>query len=204
MTFPGSHGARMLRRGAKHSPDRHERQARDAGLRFRRGENGLGTGLTPVAPAGYVLPSSRGEALPGILRTELSRAFDADLTAIRVHRDASAESAVRATGAMAFASGADIYFGSGRYNPETQSGRELIAHEVAHVLQQTGRRSYGERLMATQVHSASGLIQCNDEPATDLPGSEALFQELVDLYARLEPASDFQQTVTEVRTLLNN
>jgi hypothetical protein len=60
----------------------------------------------------------------------------ADLSAVRVHRDATAAASADAVGALAYTVGADVVFAADRYAPGTGAGRRLIAHELAHVLQQ--------------------------------------------------------------------
>ena len=64
-----------------------------------------------------------------------------DFDSIRVHytdtAGAGADPACRALGARAFTAGADIYFAAGQFRPGTRSGLWLLAHEVAHVVQQS-------------------------------------------------------------------
>ena len=59
----------------------------------------------------------------------------ADLRGVRVHTDAAAGGAARDLHANAFAVGSHVAFADGRYSPQTASGRRLLAHELAHVLQ---------------------------------------------------------------------
>jgi Domain of unknown function (DUF4157) len=59
-----------------------------------------------------------------------------DFASVRVHRSAGADRACRALGARAFTVGADIYFAAGQFRPGTRDGLWLLAHEVAHVVQQ--------------------------------------------------------------------
>lgn len=77
-----------------------------------------------------------GQSLPKRIRLEMEWAFGVDFSAIRVHigRQASA------LGARAFNHGSDLYFAPESFNPYSRSGRELIAHELAHVVQQTTGR----------------------------------------------------------------
>src|SRR4051812_17668541 len=82
--------------------DRHERQADEAAVRVLRGEVGVARSLSPVPAAGFRLPTSRAEPLPSALREEMESAFGADLSAVRVHRDAAAAAAARARCATAF------------------------------------------------------------------------------------------------------
>ena len=64
--------------------------------------------------------------------------FGTDFSRVRVHTDDSAGRSARAIRAQAYTVGRDIVFGNGRYAPKTTNGRELIAHELAHVVQQRG------------------------------------------------------------------
>jgi pyrrolidone-carboxylate peptidase len=66
--------------------------------------------------------------------------FGRDLRGVRIHDDAQAAGSARALGALAFTAGGDIVFGSGRFDPASNSGRMLLAHELAHVIQQGGPR----------------------------------------------------------------
>jgi hypothetical protein len=59
-----------------------------------------------------------------------------ELSAVRIHADARAARTASALGANAFTSGHDVFFARGRYAPETHAGRRLLAHELAHVVQQ--------------------------------------------------------------------
>jgi hypothetical protein len=79
-----------------------------------------------------------GGPLPGGLRRELEPAMGADLSSVRVHTGAASASAADALHARAYAVGQDIHFGAGAYDPSSQSGKHLIAHEVAHTVQQAG------------------------------------------------------------------
>jgi len=62
--------------------------------------------------------------------------FGADFSQVRVHADAKAADLNRQAQAHAFTTGGQIYFGQGKFKPETQEGRELIAHELTHTIQQ--------------------------------------------------------------------
>jgi hypothetical protein len=69
-------------------------------------------------------------------RNTPARGFD--LSGVRVHTDPRAAESARAVNAQAYTVGSDIVFGAGQFEPKTQSGRRLIAHELAHVAQQAG------------------------------------------------------------------
>jgi Domain of unknown function (DUF4157) len=77
-----------------------------------------------------------GIALPGDTRAKMEAAFGADLSAVRIHEDATAGEA----GAEAYTRGTDIHFAPGRYDPSSSSGLELLGHELTHVVQQAEGR----------------------------------------------------------------
>jgi hypothetical protein len=66
-----------------------------------------------------------------------------DVSDVRVHTDDTADQLNRSVSARAFATGTDVYFAKGEYNPGSASGDKLIAHELAHVVQQRGSSSSG-------------------------------------------------------------
>jgi Domain of unknown function (DUF4157) len=80
-----------------------------------------------------------GQPLDDATRTFFGSRFGYDFSRVRVHADGTAAAAARALNAAAFTLGADIVFDAGRYVPATNSGRGLLAHELAHVMQQSGR-----------------------------------------------------------------
>ena len=76
-----------------------------------------------------------GQPLPAELRAELEASFGADFSTVRVHQGPTAQ----ALGAEAYTRGEHLFFGPGQYDPGSQRGRELLGHELAHVLQQRAR-----------------------------------------------------------------
>lgn len=82
------------------------------------------------------VPSSGGKPLEPFTRDMMEARFGTDFGAVRVHTGSAAEDSARALDAEAYAVGRDIVFGTGRYRPYAPGGRRLIAHELAHVVQQ--------------------------------------------------------------------
>jgi hypothetical protein len=79
-----------------------------------------------------------GQALDSEVRSQMEPAFDADFSGVRVHTGAQSNTLNRELNARAFTTGQDVFFRQGAYNPGSSSGRELIAHELTHVVQQNG------------------------------------------------------------------
>ena len=96
-------------------------------------------------------PTGGGRPLDAGVRTSMEQSFGADFSAVRVHEG----SHVNAVGAVAYAQGTDLHFSPGSYAPDSASGRELIGHELAHVVQQ----SQGRVAATTQ---AKGVAVNND------------------------------------------
>ena len=91
------------------------------------------------------LPSApgSGRSLEPAVRSPMERAFGADLSSVRLHTGRPAQQLNQSLEARATTVGRDIYFDQGEYDPDSASGRELLAHELTHVLQQ---RRGGHRL----------------------------------------------------------
>lgn len=79
-----------------------------------------------------------GSPLPEDLRSDLEPRFGADFSGVRVHTGAQSEQINRDLSAQAFTHGQDIYMGAGKYDPQSGAGRQLLAHELTHVIQQGG------------------------------------------------------------------
>lgn len=77
-----------------------------------------------------------GAHLPVPVREEMEQRLDADLSEVRVHTGARANSLNRSIQAEAFTAGSDIFFSQGSYDPASANGRELLTHELVHVVQQ--------------------------------------------------------------------
>jgi hypothetical protein len=84
-----------------------------------------------------VLQSS-GEPLAADTRRFFEKRFGYDFSRVRVHTDTRAAASVQAVNAQAYTVGHNVVFGAGHYSPASAEGQKLIAHELAHVLQQNG------------------------------------------------------------------
>jgi hypothetical protein len=103
---------------------------------------GAKNGSTPVV-------QTHGASLPDQVREQMERSFGADFSSVRVHADSLATSANGVMGARAFTAGNDIHFAPGQFAPDNAAGRQLLAHELTHVVQQRS----GSPLAATRVKS---------------------------------------------------
>ncbi|MBD2700765.1 DUF4157 domain-containing protein [Spirosoma sp. BT702] len=100
---------------------------------------------TATSPSGtYALKSQldnqagQGSVLPGGTRQQMEGAFGTDFGGVRVHIDNQAVMLSRQLNAHAFTYGKDIYFDDGRFDTSSSGGQKLLAHELTHVVQQSG------------------------------------------------------------------
>jgi hypothetical protein len=85
-----------------------------------------------------VLNSSPGKALDTDARSFMEPRFDYDFSNVKIHDDDLAAKSAVSINALAYTSGNDIVFNSGQYNASSDPGKRLLAHELTHVIQQTG------------------------------------------------------------------
>jgi len=81
---------------------------------------------------------SPGEPLEPNTRAFMEDRFSHDFSDVRVHSDAKAAESAKSVNALAYTVGSDVVLGAGQHAPHTDSGRKLLAHELAHVVQQSG------------------------------------------------------------------
>jgi len=83
-----------------------------------------------------VVGSGGGAPLDKDTRGFMESRLGADFTDVRVHTDATASESARSVQAHAYTVGSDVVFQSGKYAPESDSGKRMLAHELTHVVQQ--------------------------------------------------------------------
>jgi Mlc titration factor MtfA (ptsG expression regulator) len=79
-----------------------------------------------------------GSPLPQRTKSFMENAFSADFSGVKIHTGIQASEMSKNINAKAFAYGNAIYFDEGAYNPDSKAGRNLLAHELTHTMQQTG------------------------------------------------------------------
>jgi hypothetical protein len=82
-----------------------------------------------------------GQPLEPKARSEMEAAFNRDFSGVRIHTDVIADKLSKELDAEAFTSGKDIFFKKGTYAPQQSQGKELLAHELTHTMQQGIARS---------------------------------------------------------------
>jgi hypothetical protein len=86
--------------------------------------------------------NSHSVSLPKIILQKMEKVFNADFSGVKIHTEGREAETL---GALAFTAGNDIYFATGRYNPYTPRGQQLLGHELTHVIQQKEGRINGHK-----------------------------------------------------------
>jgi hypothetical protein len=129
-------GGRALRRCACGGTCPACREEEEAGGLRRAEDRGAAPSPAFAPPIVHHVLASAGQPLEAGVRTRMEERIGADFGAVRVHADTRAGESARAVRAHAYTVGRDVVFGAGRYAPGTAHGDRLIAHELAHVVQQ--------------------------------------------------------------------
>ena len=161
--------------GNDHAEREADRAAEEALARKRTAPKSCACGGPPGGcdcrasppPSGGDGGSGGGNQLPGDVRTRFESHFGFDFASVRIHTDASAARAATQLHADALTRGADIAFAPGRFAPGTPRGDRLLAHELAHVVQQAGgAAAEGLSPVGDVVQRACAAAPC---PALTLP-----------------------------------
>lgn len=110
------------------------RKEMDSELRENEKENS--PGARPSLEDRLKMRKGMGMPIPDEVRMEMEQKFGQSFGDVRIHTDGEAASMCDQVNALAFTYGNDIYFGAGRFNGQTSEGKELLAHELTHVVQQ--------------------------------------------------------------------
>jgi hypothetical protein len=161
-----------------------------------RRDSSPGLAAQAVPPLVHEVLGAPGRALEAGTRAFMEPRFGHDFSRVRVHADARAAQSARAVNAQAFTFGRDIVFDQGRYAPTTREGRQLLAHELAHVVQQ------GEQAGATPV--AVGDSQATAETEADRAAGQVLAGAGLPALPRRPPALQRKLNVDKPKTLIDN
>jgi hypothetical protein len=163
----------------------------------------------------------KGTPLTKSLKDYYEPRFGVDLGNVRLHMDGEANRLSQAIHARAFTLGNDIVFSKGQYQPQTTEGKKLIAHELAHTMQQGGSKdfisrktqdeAYRDSVLDSFKQSAAGYlkpllesaIQISKEEKEKYFGSENRIKELVQLikynYGEMYRAADILRARALIR-----
>jgi|GEM_PF-4617039 len=143
-----------------------------------------------------------GVGMDASTQQQMSSGFGSDFSNVRIHTDSNAVQMNKELGSHAFTNGSDVYFNSGKYDPSSDSGKHLLAHELTHTVQQgaSGKtvakkeNPEAEEITPVQTKSSETALQKADDPCADVkPKEEAKKEDTKtekDCKAHYIPAED--------------
>jgi hypothetical protein len=168
--------------------------------RFRQ-EADMGIAASPAPVAAEMPPvvadalRSPGQSLDAGTRAFFEPRFGHDFSRVRVHTDAKAAESARTANALAYTVGRHVIFGAGQYAPGTSDGKKLLAHELAHVVQQQAT----PRIIQREI--APGQPSSAPANTDDIDSQIALVQRAMEELRTREAEDDSGEIITHIKNL---
>lgn len=162
-----------------------------------RGERGEG-----APPIVHEVLHSPGQPLDAATRAFMEPLFGQDFSQVRVHTGLKAAESARAVNALAYTVGREVVFGAEQYNLQNSAGRKLIAHELTHVVQQSGAVSNLQRISILGGTDDSALEQEANYQALQVVASHGLKLARTEMRlgtTRLQKQTDITQATLDPR-----
>ncbi len=157
----------------------------------RMSAGGMSTDVAPAVEAEIDAMRSGGAPLDQETRAFMEPRFGHTFSQVRIHTDARAASLARALDALAFTVGNDIAFAPGQYQPGSDEGRTLLAHELTHTLQQTIDAARVQRRQQPE-------FPADLDPETSSPGgSQGGGRPMISYGSRGPDVADAQQLLNQ-------
>ncbi len=195
-------GKSVQRRAAGPKPAKEEEKPKTAQLKAGDGGRSSAGGTASTGVESSIARMQSGGA-PGMdrgTRGFMENRFGRDLSGVRVHNSNESAKAANAINARAFTVGRDVFFNRGEYKPHTRSGKELLAHELTHTVQQSGRGGVQamRRIQRTGGTSDSSTQedQPANSPATGAPQTLFTFPDLPGASVDINPVGQAKGTIT--------
>ncbi len=126
--------------------------------------------VTPALGARInAIRSGGGQPLDTTTRAFMEPRFGYDFSRVRVHTGTRAAESARALNAQAFTVARNVVFGTGHYAPKTQQGKRLMAHELTHVVQQSGEGDYRRNFKQSLTHEKIKQPNCDIQVMESCP-----------------------------------
>lgn len=127
--------------------------------------------------------NSNGEPLPVLIRQFFEPRFASNFNQVRIHTNHQANVFAASINAKAYTSGNNIVFGKGYFQPESYTGKHLLAHELTHVIQQNPKGSYSSKPGLNSISPLSTpTLQRDPEEQTDPDPVREILTELARYY----------------------
>ncbi|MFO7632403.1 MAG: DUF4157 domain-containing protein [Caldilinea sp.] len=153
---------------------------------------GAGSTLS-ITPAVQDVLQTPGRPLDRTTRREMERHFGHDFGRVQVHTGGQAAASARQVNALAYAVGPHVVFGERQYEPHTLAGRRLLAHELAHVVQQRDARFSPDDLVLAsdrwerEADAAAQAVVDGGRAAVQQSSAQPMIARFVDSRTTTEP-----------------
>ncbi len=121
---------------------------------MKSGKKG-GTKASPALANQLTKSKGKGTPLSSASNKSMSNKIGHDFSQVKIHTGEQAHQMNQSLNAKAFTHGSDIYFKKGQYNPNSSEGKHLLAHELTHVVQQSGGHQSIQKQEATAAAPAT-------------------------------------------------
>jgi Domain of unknown function (DUF4157) len=139
-------------------------------------KGGAGSSASPSLSSKIEGSAGKGNGLPKKILSEMNASFGIDFSQVNIHTDSEAVQMNKELGAQAFTHGRDIYFNSGKYDAHSSDGKQLLAHELTHVVQQGT--------------AGQEITQSNPSAALENKINQASFASILTLQRQYEPTPE--------------
>ena len=146
-----------------------------------------------------------GQPLADDIKQPMEQAFGADFSSVNIHTDDNSDKLNKSIQARAFTTGQDIFFRQGEYSPGSNAGKELLAHELTHVVQQNGSAVQPKSLhlapkenkIQTKYAEYGQTIQLRESPQKPTEGDNQNQTDVVEVKTDTENGEQQNQATTE-------
>jgi hypothetical protein len=176
-------------------------------LEIARQEDGKEGAISPEVEASIERSRGGGQSLENGTRSQMESAFGVDFSGVRIHTGAESHSLNRAVSAVAFTTGSDIFFRDGAYEPGSSGGRELLAHELTHVVQQGHAPATSGQSQSSQIHRMCS--HCKEEenkkihPKLEVGHPDSVYEKEAEEVSRLLTRQDNSPKETTAENLFD-
>ena len=131
--------------------------------------------------------NSSGQSMSDSSRKFFEPKFGHDFSNVKLHTDSVAAKSAQSINALAYTSGNNIVFNSGQYSPESDNGKKLMAHELTHVVQQSGGAKSIQKAPATK---SSETNESKTETITNAPASVSSWNKTITWNSKFQIVYD--------------
>jgi hypothetical protein len=135
----------LVQRKCSHCEEEERLQRKPLASFIQRKANTGGSAATNSVFNQVNSTKGKGSGIDGSVKSFMESRFGADFSNVQIHTGDYAIQMSRELNAQAFTTGTDIYFNSGKYSPDSPEGKQLLAHELTHTIQQGGTKNFLQR-----------------------------------------------------------